>query len=804
MKLYTYKTLNERPKRQTIEEASANLERIIYYYEDQILNARPRTASLEEIFSADQSDITVYSHEILPSENRPRRGLITDIIPWPLRMVMSYRALHPEQSLWFNIRTVPNLQSLNVLQNDTSFQAESWVHVEDRGDGVSAEYVLTADRSFWVNVDIIDNEIPSGKEVLYELYDRLSAGYLYDTFGPSGQNRNICDFLYVFYRTGELFARAWNKPGATIRWDFGEGNVVSNNGVPAQALGSDPVVTCSAEDDFSGINNIRVNMRTFKGAPPRLNTSSVTTQSFSFNVFATSGFAGKFPVIDTSNMTNTEALARLCVYFTSIPSLDFSSVDTNCLDMFAYMFGVTKLAPLYLPNATGLLGTFRGMPITELPVIIGGTNITSIASMLNQCGRLPNIINDEDLDWLSPTNDIVANNVLSLSNVTTINSPKIFSDNIVDMQTSFSNSNIVDVDISDLSGLTNINAGWLNPFSYCHDISQKTIDLFLQKLYESRIAHKQNATQPFFGIYLGTAKTLPNGIYQDSPEPSTGMEYMYKLKENPDNEDINDYYFVLPEKEYVEEDRYSKIGITLSGDNTFTIRIGISFAKLNEIIIIDWGDGTEESIDYNSEYIFEKNINGDVVVTFNADITHQYPSSGDYVITVKKGAALALAGGNGLYGIVSNRAKIKTVELGYDISQLSTITINGFRAMPNLEEIRSTHPVLVLGWLRDAFNGATSLKHIDPLYCFMNDNNDALRAFQNTGNIESVKLIGMHKTFSIANNKLNGEALNELFDGLADITNGTPATVTVTNNPGINDAEYDRTIATNKGWTVVD
>lgn len=795
MKIYTFEDLRGRPERQTFEEAATNLERLVYFYENQLKRNRPENTSIAEMLSRDPSEIFIYGHGDTGTK-RPLRRTYEQLVSWPLRMVMSYRALHPEQSLWFNIKTVSNLQSLDMLQNDPSFEAESWVHVEDVGDGTSAEYVLAADRSFWVNAGILDKEIPSGKEALYELFERLSSGYLYDTFGPNGQNRNACDFLYLFYRTGSLAERAWNKSGATIRWDFGD-DLVDFNGIPEQAAGTDPIATCSAEDDFSGIDNMRVNgglTVTFKGAPPRLNTSSVTTMTIQTSVFGFTQFAGKFPLIDTSNMVQPDYLGFRSGRFTSIPSLDFSSAESDLFELFAFMVSVTKIAPLSFPKATGFVGTFRALSITEFPRILEASNVIDIANMFQQCGRLPSKMTAADLRWLSSDKNINMGSAFASTNITESSSGKLFSDNITSVSDAFTQSKIVDANIASLLGLTDIEVGSMSPFIYAHDLSQKTIDLFLKRLYEARFVHKQNATQPFFGIYLGTVKHQPSGTYQDSDEPSTGMEYMYKLVENPDDDDINDYYIVLPEKEYVEEDEYSKVDISLSGDNTFTLRLDLLFIGINRPITIDWGDGTEDTFVYNAE---QANEWGNPT---NVDIPHEYASDGEYTITTR-GISII----HDQYQITANRNKITRVVLGYSGTH-PFLWLDGFRAMPNLEEIRGTHPLLVSGiWLRDAFRDCTSLKHIDPIYCFETFGTiNALRIFQNTGSIESAKLIGMNRTFSIANNQLNGEALNDLFDGLADITNGDAATVTVTGNPGIIEPAYDPTIATDKGWTVVD
>ena len=61
------------------------------------------------------------------------------------------------------------------------------------------------------------------------------------------------------------------------------------------------------------------------------------------------------------------------------------------------------------------------------------------------------------------------------------------------------------------------------------------------------------------------------------------------------------------------------------------------------------------------------------------------------------------------------------------------------------------------------------------------------------------QISGMRFSFSVASSKLSAVALNEIFTGLPTVTGQT---ITVTGNYGINQAGYNPTIATAKGWTV--
>lgn len=68
-------------------------------------------------------------------------------------------------------------------------------------------------------------------------------------------------------------------------------------------------------------------------------------------------------------------------------------------------------------------------------------------------------------------------------------------------------------------------------------------------------------------------------------------------------------------------------------------------------------------------------------------------------------------------------------------------------------------------------------------------------------NVARLILQGLKVTISVANFKLSGTAMNDLFTSLG--TPATPQTIKITGNPAVSDPTTDRTIATAKNWTVV-
>jgi hypothetical protein len=71
--------------------------------------------------------------------------------------------------------------------------------------------------------------------------------------------------------------------------------------------------------------------------------------------------------------------------------------------------------------------------------------------------------------------------------------------------------------------------------------------------------------------------------------------------------------------------------------------------------------------------------------------------------------------------------------------------------------------------------------------------------FGSCPSLARVPITGARFSFSVVSCKLSAAALNEIFTGLPTVTGQT---ITVTGNYGINQAGYDPTIATAKGWTV--
>jgi len=116
---------------------------------------------------------------------------------------------------------------------------------------------------------------------------------------------------------------------------------------------------------------------------------------------------------------------------------------------------------------------------------------------------------------------------------------------------SLANTNVTG-DIADLSGLTSVTELYLNNTDISGgDISgniaiescrvqdcgwdQATVDAFLQAMYTARA----NYTYATPDLNIGGTNATPSGVYQDADPPTTGLEHIYKLVNDPDSEGFN-------------------------------------------------------------------------------------------------------------------------------------------------------------------------------------------------------------------------------------------------------------------------
>jgi len=120
------------------------------------------------------------------------------------------------------------------------------------------------------------------------ILSRLEEEYVVTTFGPDGANKTICDF-FIFLQTTNattaLTTRTVTKTGATLRWNYGAGNVYAANNLPAQICNG--VISVTSADGFSGLTVLNLHVNAFIGALPPLSIMvNIATLSVYQNAFS--------------------------------------------------------------------------------------------------------------------------------------------------------------------------------------------------------------------------------------------------------------------------------------------------------------------------------------------------------------------------------------------------------------------------------------------------------------------------------------------------------------------------------------
>ena len=94
---------------------------------------------------------------------------------------------------------------------------------------------------------------------------RLSQAYIVNTFGPSGLNKTTCDFFMIFWNSNTstaLATRTNTKTGSTLRWNYGGGNIYSQNNLPAQI--NNGIISVTSADGFGGWTILDLNTNNYR------------------------------------------------------------------------------------------------------------------------------------------------------------------------------------------------------------------------------------------------------------------------------------------------------------------------------------------------------------------------------------------------------------------------------------------------------------------------------------------------------------------------------------------------------------
>ena len=239
--------------------------------------------------------------------------------------------------------------------------------------------------------------------------DGETTGYYINTFGPSGQNKTVCDFLYLWKQDGASSSDSGYKTGATPRYNIG-GSIYNSTGYPSHTpSGGTEYVVYSSTDGWSGLTRIYLDAKNLTGEIPKFTGANIIR----FYLFSNT-FEGKVPSmhlpscytfqVQNNNLTaigDIDTDNSTTVFYFDINNIsDVSEFDmSKCLtsDISYYDFfsnnitsvGIdhllSKIEAYYQLNTPTGSGTFR-MSSNEAPSAAGLADKASIESIFTAAG----------------------------------------------------------------------------------------------------------------------------------------------------------------------------------------------------------------------------------------------------------------------------------------------------------------------------------------------------------------------------------------------------------------------------------
>jgi hypothetical protein len=206
--------------------------------------------------------------------------------------------------------------------------------------------------------------------------DSVATGYLYTTFGPAGQNKTVCDFVYLFNSLSSSYtARTNAKSGATLRWNQ-DGTITVQNNLPAYTRGANPgFITCSSTDGWNNLTQFQLNSIDLENACPLLTGTTLNLLRLDINNLKRFPLFS-LPLLKTfyiyTNTLNTEVNLKNH----NIPTIfDYIAIGSNYESLDGYLFLNTGLSncnfsgnkmPISVINT--ILSTFNTYFSTHTPI----------------------------------------------------------------------------------------------------------------------------------------------------------------------------------------------------------------------------------------------------------------------------------------------------------------------------------------------------------------------------------------------------------------------------------------------------
>lgn len=201
---------------------------------------------------------------------------------------------------------------------------------------------------------------------------RLATGYMQTTFGPVGLNKTTCDFFMIFWNSNtstNLTTRTNTKTGSTLRWNYGAGNIYSQNNLPAHI--NTGIITVSSTDGFVGYLIIDFSTNNFIG-----NFPIGSVQSFTQIYLSNNNFVANWTNRLLSSILNTLLISS------NLFTGDFSNITipANCTVIYLFSNSFNGSPPNITPHSTNSL-TYRAYSL-------GFTSASNLTTFRKAMGEL--------------------------------------------------------------------------------------------------------------------------------------------------------------------------------------------------------------------------------------------------------------------------------------------------------------------------------------------------------------------------------------------------------------------------------
>lgn len=518
------------------------------------------------------------------------------------------------------------------------------------------------------------------------------------------------------------------------------------------------------------------------------------------------------PLLNTSNVTNMNYMFMGCSSLTSVPLLNTSKV-TDMWDIFLGCSSLVSIPKLDTSNVTDMTSMFFYCTNLKFIPLLNTSKVTNMTWMFHTCTSLTTIT-QLDLTSCIDIRDMFLN-CISLENLSLININNIA--NISGMLSGL--TSLKNISLTNINNVTNI-VGLFTGLTNLENISLTNINsvanidgLFtgltnLKNVYLTGTVELIN-TASLFKDYINletctlldtSSATNMNGMFYNCPalisvsnldtSSVTDMSYMFRY---------NSSLTSIPQLDLI-----SCTSCRAIFENCINIE---SIDIINTNGIIDFNDAfsgcnsltSVPKLNLTSCKYFGATFNNcksiesvDIINTSSVESFAYTFKSCESLTSIPQ---LDLTSCTNAYALFQNCHSIESVDI---INTSSATSLNMFAwcykliSVPQLDLLSCTT-------MEGMFYECTLIPTIDLINCgLVTDTSNALFGCYN---LSSLNLSGLKYSIILPNtNQLTATALNTLFTSLGDVTL-SPQTITITGSLGANTC--DQTIATNKGWIVV-